>query len=121
MTGYVNRLAQARDLRRLVLDAFLSRCEMRPGGREVRPGIWLDEGTRVHKSSRLVAPVYLGRSTKIGPLAVITKFSNVERNCQVGAGMIMERRDSPSVLCNKGLLHPQSRVIMSEGASVLGS
>jgi len=91
VTGYVNRLAQARDLRRLVLDAFLSRCEIRPGGREVRPGIWLDDGARVHKSSRLVAPVYLGRSTKIGPSAVITRFSNVERNCRVGGGTVVDR------------------------------
>jgi hypothetical protein len=90
VTGYVNRLADARDLRRLVSDAFLSRCEIRPGGREVRPGIWLDEGARVHRSSRLVAPVYLGRSTKAGPSAVITRFSNVERNCQVGAGTVVD-------------------------------
>ena len=33
MSGYVNRLSEARDLRRLVLDAFLSRCEIRPRGR----------------------------------------------------------------------------------------
>jgi hypothetical protein len=90
MTGYVNRLAGAHDLRRLVSDALLLRCELKPRGREVRPGIWLGDGARVHKSSRLVAPVYLGRSTKIGPLAVITRLSNVERNCQVGPGTVVE-------------------------------
>lgn len=95
MTGYVNRLAEARDLRRLVLDAFLSRCELKPRGREVRPGIWADEGARVHKLTRLVAPIYLGRSTKVGPSAVITRFSNLERHCQVGAGTVV---DSTSVL-----------------------
>jgi hypothetical protein len=46
MSGYVNRLAEARDLRRLVLDAFLSRCEIRPRGHEVRPGIWMEDGAR---------------------------------------------------------------------------
>ena len=35
--GYVNRLADARDLRRLVADAFQGRCAIRPRGREVRP------------------------------------------------------------------------------------
>jgi hypothetical protein len=95
MRGYVNRLSEARDLRQLVLDAFLSRCEIKPRGREVRPGIWIDEGARVHKSSRLVAPVYLGRSTKVGPSAVITRFSNLERQCQVGAGTVV---DATSVL-----------------------
>ena len=91
MVRYVNRLTGARDLRSLVADALLLRCELKPRGREVRPGIWLDDGARVHKSSRLVAPVYLGRSTKIGPSAVITRFSNVERNCRVGWGTVVER------------------------------
>ena len=95
MSGYVNRLAEARDLRRLVLDAFLSRCEIKPPGREVRPGIWVDDGASVHKLTRLVAPIYLGRSTKVGPSAVITRFSNLERDCQVGAGTVV---DSTSVL-----------------------
>ena len=90
MRGYVNRLADAHDVRRLVLDAFLARCEIRPRGREVRPGIWMDDGARVHKFTRLVAPVYLGRSTKVGPSAVITRFSNVERHCQVGEGTVVD-------------------------------
>src|SRR6266850_231674 len=90
VSGYVNRLQEARDLRRLVLDAFLSRCEITPRGREVRPGIWIDDAARVHKSARLVAPLYLGYSTKIGPSAVITRFSNLERRCQVGAGTVVE-------------------------------
>jgi hypothetical protein len=90
MRGYVNRLADARDLRRLVQDAFLSRCEIRPQGREVRPGIWMDEGARVHKSSRLVAPIYLGRSTKVGHSTVIARFSNLEHHCEVGGGTVVD-------------------------------
>ena len=90
MNGYVNRLTEARDLRRLVADAFLSRCEIRPPGREVRPGIWVDDRARVHSTARLVAPVYLGRSAKIGPSAVITRFSNLERHCQIGAGTVVD-------------------------------
>lgn len=95
MNGYINRLAQARDLRRLVLDAFLSRCDIKPRGREIRPGIWMDDGARVHKFTRLVAPVYLGRSARVGHSAVITRFSNLERGCQVGEGTVV---DSATVL-----------------------
>jgi len=29
---------------------------------EARPGVWIEEGARVHKEARLVAPVYLGAS-----------------------------------------------------------
>ena len=104
MSGYVNRLAEARDLRRLVLDAFLSRCEIKPRGREVRPGIWVDEGARIHKLTRLVAPVYLGRSTKVGPSAVVTRFSNLERHCQVGAGTVVDATSVlPHTVLGKGL------------------
>lgn len=90
INGYVNRLAEARDLRRLVLDAFLSRCEIYPPGQEVRPGVWIDDGARVHKFARLVAPVYVGRSAKVGPSAVVTRFSNVERRCRVGEGTVVD-------------------------------
>jgi hypothetical protein len=90
MSGYVNRLADARDLRRLVVDAFLAHCEIRPQGREVRPGIWLDDDARIHKLSRLVAPVYVGRSTTVGPSAVVTRFSNLERNCRIGEGTVVD-------------------------------
>jgi hypothetical protein len=100
MHGYVNRLADARDLRRLVQDAFLSRCEIKPQGREMRPGIWMDEGARAHKSSRLVAPIYLGRSTKVGRFTVIARFSNLEHHCQVGEGTVV---DATTVLAHTAL------------------
>jgi len=90
MKGYVNRLASAHDLRRLALDAFQGRCELVPVGQQVRPGIWLDDGARVHKLSRLVAPVYVGRGTTVGSSAVITRFSNLERNCRIGEGTVVD-------------------------------
>jgi NDP-sugar pyrophosphorylase family protein len=96
-TAYVNRLTGAQDLRQLVVDALLRRCEMQPRGTEVKPGIWLDDGARVHKSSRLVAPVYVGRSARVAPSAVVTRFSNIERESVVGAATVV---DESSVLAN---------------------
>ena len=98
--GYVNRLADAADLRRLVVDAFLARCAIRPRGREIRPGVWLDDGARPHRSARIVAPAYLGRCAKLGPSVIMTRFSNVERNCRVGAGTVV---DSASILAHTAL------------------
>lgn len=89
VSGYVNRLSNAQDLRRLVVDAFQGRCGLRPRGREVRPGVWLDEGARVDKSTRLVAPVYIGSDTSVETGAVITRFSNVERNCVIDEGTVI--------------------------------
>lgn len=89
VAGYVNRLSNAQDLRRLVVDAFERRCGLRPRGREVRPGVWLDEGARIDKSARLVAPVYIGSDTSVEAGAVITRFSNIERNCLVDEGTVV--------------------------------
>jgi len=93
--GYVNRLASAGDLRRLVQDGFLCRCEVRPGGGEIKPGIWVEDGALVHRLARLVAPVYLGSWTNIGASAVVTRFSNIEHHSNVGDGTIV---DASSVL-----------------------
>lgn len=83
-TGYVNRLTGAGDVRQLVCDALLSRCEFKPRGTEVSPGIWVDEGARIHRHARLNAPVYIGRFVKVGQSAIVTGFSNVERHCRIG-------------------------------------
>lgn len=89
MPGYVNRLGDAHDFRRLVQDAFLGRCEIVPPGRAVRPGVWLDKGAQVHRLSRLVPPVYVGCRTSVGPSAVVTRFSNLERDCRIGEGTVV--------------------------------
>ncbi len=88
--GYVNRLEGARDLRRLVVDAFQGRCAIRPRGREVNPGVWIDDGARVHRSARMVAPAYVGRGTRVRAAALITRFSNLERRCLVDYGTAIE-------------------------------
>ena len=87
--GYVNQLANARDLRRLVVDAFLARCAIKPLGREIKPGVWMDDGAQVHRSARLVAPAYLGRSANVRPAAVISRFSNLEHHCRIGEGSVV--------------------------------
>ncbi|MGC2248792.1 MAG: hypothetical protein WA609_19470 [Terriglobales bacterium] len=102
--GYVNRLEDPRDFRRLVVDAFLGRCSIAPAGREVKPGVWIDEGARLHKTARLVAPSYIGCNTRIQPGAVITRCSNVERNCNVGEGSLVSNASLlPHTMIGRGL------------------
>jgi len=88
--GYVNRLRDARDLRRLVRDAFASRCAIRATGREVKLRVWVDEGARVHRRARIVAPAYVGRGTRVGADTLITRSSNVEHHCDVSYGTVVE-------------------------------
>jgi len=94
---YVNRLNHPRDLRRLVSDSLRGRCAMRPCGEEVRPGIWVDDGAEIHRRARVVAPAYIGRASKVLEDTLITRCSNIERDCFVDYGTVIE--DS-SILAN---------------------
>jgi hypothetical protein len=94
---YVNRLSQPADIRRLVVDAFRRKCHMKPCGREIRPGVWVDEDVHIQKRARIVAPAYIGRGSKVLEDTLITRFSNIESLCQIDYGTVIE--DS-SVLAN---------------------
>lgn len=87
---YVNRLNHPRDLRRMVSDALRGRCAMRPSGREVKPGIWIDEGAEIHRRARIVAPAYVGRESKLLEDTLITRCSNIEEGCYVDYGTVIE-------------------------------
>lgn len=95
--GYVKRLDDARDLRRLAVDGLTFRCHLRPRGAETRPGVWIDESAQVNKDARVVAPAYIGRGSRIEAQCLITRCSAVESNCQVDYGTVVE--DS-SILTN---------------------
>jgi anti-sigma B factor antagonist len=94
---YVNRLIHPRDLRRFAEDSLRGRCESRPAGTQVRPGVWVDEKADVHRKARIVAPAYIGRGAEIKADAVVTRFSTIEKNCCVDCGTVVE--DS-SILAN---------------------
>ena len=97
LSGYVNRLETARDFRRLVLDSFNSRCRLRPLAPEMRPGVWMSEGSQIERSARVVAPAFIGRNVKIEAECLITRGTNVEMNSHVDFGTAVE--DS-SILAN---------------------
>jgi NDP-sugar pyrophosphorylase family protein len=87
---YVSRLTHPRDLRRMVADALGGRCLMRPSGKEVKPGIWVDEGAQIHRRARIVAPAYIGRGSKVRQDTVITRCSSIEKDCYVDCGTVIE-------------------------------
>jgi NDP-sugar pyrophosphorylase family protein len=95
--GYVNPLAHARDLRRLVVDALQGRCQLSPVGREIKPRVWVDDGVQLHRRARVVAPAYIGRASSVREDTLITRFSNLESFCQVDYGTVI---DDSSVLSN---------------------
>ena len=89
-SGYVNRLQNAADFRRLICDAFVQETEIRPLGRQVRPGIWVGAGARIEREARVVAPAFIGAGAKVCKSAVITRGSNIERSAYVDCGTVVE-------------------------------
>ena len=88
--GYVNSLRNAGDLRRLVQDAFALKTAIQPLGKEVRPGIWVANGAKIHRSVRMVAPCYIGAFSKIRAGALITRGSAIEHHAVVDCGTVVE-------------------------------
>jgi NDP-sugar pyrophosphorylase family protein len=87
---YVNFLRDANDLRRLAADGLHLRCGLKPVGKEIRPGIWADESSHIANDARLVAPVFIGKRTRIRAGAVITRGSAIEHHCSVDCGTVVE-------------------------------
>jgi NDP-sugar pyrophosphorylase family protein len=88
--GYVNSLQNAADFRGLVLDSFSLKNSIQPAGEQVRPGIWIGNGARVHRSVRLVAPCYVGPYSKVRKGALITRGSAIEHHSVVDSGSVVE-------------------------------
>jgi len=97
---YVSRLNHPRYLRQIAADMLRGGCQARPSGRQVRPGVWCDQGAEVHRRARIVAPAYVGCGSKVRADALITRLSNIERDCCVDSGTVVE--DS-SILANTSL------------------
>ncbi len=87
---YVIRLNHPRDLRQFAEDTLRGRCESRPSGRQIRPGVWMDDKAHVNRKARVVAPAFIGRGSEVKADAVITRFSTVEKDCCIDCGTVVE-------------------------------
>lgn len=89
-SGYVNWLLKAVDIRQLAIDSFLQRNEIRPVGTEIRPGVWVGDGARIHPRARIVGPAYVGSRARVRAAAVVTRFSTIEHHAEVDCGTVIE-------------------------------
>jgi len=90
ISQYVRRVTNPLDLRLLVTDVFRGRCEMCPSGREIRQGVWVEAGARIHRRARIVAPAYIGRGARVAEDTLITRCSNLESSCSIDYGTVIE-------------------------------
>ena len=89
-SGYLNLLRSGADLRRLTRDALQLKNNIRPIGKEIRPGVWLGQGARIQKGARVLAPAYIGAYAKLRPSAVVTRCSAVEHHSEIDCGTVVE-------------------------------
>jgi len=90
VAGYVNRLRNAADLRRLAVDGLLARNGVRPEGVERKPGVWVGARARIHRKARVIAPAFIGARSKIRASALITRGSVLEHHAEVDCGTVVE-------------------------------
>ena len=88
--GYCNRLRTGADLRRLAVDALLAKNAIRPEGAEIKPGIWVGSGARIHRKARVIAPAFIGAHAKVRASALITRGSVIEHHADVDCGTVVE-------------------------------
>jgi NDP-sugar pyrophosphorylase family protein len=88
--GYSHRLTALADLRQLAVDAFCGRSQIAPQGEEIKPGIWVAPGARIHRAARVLSPAFIGRYARVRAGAVITRCTALERHTEVGRGTVVE-------------------------------
>lgn len=102
--GYVNPLLGARDLRLLALDGFAGTAVIPPCGREVKPGVWVGENARVHRTARLLAPCFVGAHAKVRASTLMTRGSVAEHHAEIDCGTVIENSTVlPTTIVGAGL------------------
>jgi hypothetical protein len=88
--GYLNRLATPHDLRNLAIDALMQRAHIQPEGEQIKPGVWVGRGAKVHRRSRILSPTFIGAGSRVRASAVITRCSALEHHTIVDCGTVVE-------------------------------
>lgn len=90
VSGYINRLETAVDLRCLALDGLLKKNAVQPIGQELKPGVWAGQGARIHRNARVLAPAFVGAYSKVRASALITRSSVIEHHAEIDCGTVLE-------------------------------
>jgi mannose-1-phosphate guanylyltransferase/phosphomannomutase len=73
------------------VDAVSGAVRVELAGREIRPGIWVGENSRIDPSATLIAPLVIGANVSIDREAVIGAHSVIGDSSIVGAGARIDR------------------------------
>lgn len=92
-------------------DALAGRVDVEIPGVEVRPGVWLEEGSEVAPSARIESPVLIGRDCRVEAEAVVEGPAVIGDDCVVGTGahvtrslVLAQSHIAPGALLVEGIL-----------------
>ena len=88
--GYINRLRSISEFRGLALDGLLEKNAVRPVGRQLKPGVWVGDGARIHRKARVLAPAFIGAYSNIRAASLVTRNSVIEHHAEVDCGTVVE-------------------------------
>jgi mannose-1-phosphate guanylyltransferase len=100
VAGYWSDVGNLGEYVRGNADALAGRVEVEIPGVEIRPGVWVDAGTRMAQSVRIEPPVVIGRGCELGEDVVLEGPAVIGDESVLGAGSHIVR----------GLVLPRSHV-----------
>lgn len=88
--GYVNRLRNREEFHGLMQDGLQGRCQLRPQGTQLRPGVWCAGESEIDSTVSIEGPAFLGKRSKIGAGCKISGASSIESDCEIDCGTAID-------------------------------
>ncbi len=79
------------EFRRCQIDTLDRTAKINIPGREVRKGVWIEDGALIDPKARLEAPVLIGKGAVVSAGAVVGPYTVVGDRSRIGKGAVIER------------------------------
>jgi NDP-sugar pyrophosphorylase family protein len=89
--AYWNDVGDLDELRNTILDAVLGHVRVDIPGEEIAPGVWAEEGCRIHADAMIDGPVVLGPNVTVEAGAQIRGPAAIGADCHVGKDAAIRR------------------------------
>ncbi|MCY0888309.1 MAG: sugar phosphate nucleotidyltransferase [Alicyclobacillaceae bacterium] len=95
--GYWSDIGNLAQYRRAQFDLLHQRVKAKIKGRELRAGVWIDNGSQIDPTVELEAPVYIGEGStisahaKIGPDVVLGRYNQIGQETVVVRSVLWNR------------------------------
>ncbi|MDX6770820.1 MAG: NDP-sugar synthase [Elusimicrobiota bacterium] len=79
------------EFRRCQIDTLDRTAQVNIPGKELRKGVWVEDGVVIDPKARLEAPVLIGKGSRVAAGAVVGPYTVVGDRARIGAGALLER------------------------------